>query len=225
MSPILLSHSDSSFDYKVTSITCLLIALKVHNHTIVKPSTLADLSQGEITTHDILVMEHMILGSLSYHLCPPTTYSFISSLCAFLPSRMKGTSAGKGFVQNCFFLAELSIMDISLRTVPPSVTAFTIIMHVLDTIDGGRVFMSSTDEKESFIEKVQTSLNIGCSCYNESMGSAASNNRQIIMKLCNRCRFFDEEFAREDEDSMIKESRDDSSPVTVKMPSDLRDAS
>lgn len=108
---------------------------------------------------------------------------------------------------------------------PPSVTAFTIIMHVLDTIDGGRLFMSSTDEKESFIEKVQTSLNIGCSCYNESMDST-SNNRQILVKLCNRCRFFDEDFVHEDEDSMInKESRDDSSPLTVKMSSELRDAS
>ena len=185
-------YSDSSFDYKVSSISCLFIALKVHSRKTIKPIALASLSQGEITVHDILAMECMILKTLSFRLCPPTTYSFISSLSALLPSRVK-EDTGADFVQKSFFLAELATMDIRFSTISPSVTAFAIIMHILDTMDDGNFL--SLDEKKAYTEKLEKTLNItSCDCYYTYGGKdcrSSNNIRQMLKILCSRCDHFD----------------------------------
>lgn len=126
----------------------------MYNHKTVETKTLADLSNGEITVNDILIMECMILEALSFNLCPPICCSFLRSFYAFLPPGAKN-AAGQDLIKRASFLAELSVMDISFRTLHQSSIAFAAILNALDTMDQNFLLPS---EKEHFIRKIECSL-------------------------------------------------------------------
>ena len=161
----------------MASITCLYIALKVHNHKTVETRTIANLSNGEITVNDILWMECMILESLSFDLCPPICCSFIRSFYAFLPSGAQNAT-GQDLIQRASFLAELSVMEISFRTLHQSSIAFAAISTALDTMDQNFLLPS---EKEHFIRKIECSFTITtCTC----------TIRNMLTRTCLRCNYF-----------------------------------
>ena len=99
-------------------------------------------------------MECMILEALSFNLCPPICCSFLRSFYAFLPPGAKN-AAGKDLIKRASFLAELSVMDISFRTLHQSSIAFAAILNALDTMDQNFLLPS---EKEHFIRKIECSL-------------------------------------------------------------------
>lgn len=175
--------SDSSFDYKVASVTCLLIALKVHNRKTIQPSTLANLSRnGEITVQHILTMECMILDALGYQLCPPTSHSFVSLFYAFLPSRVKDAASGQDFLQCALYLADLSVMDSPLCSIDQSLVAFAMVLCTLETLDGGNYL--SDHEKEIFIKKIETSLGRSGG---DGLQEMTTRIKDMLMNLCLRC--------------------------------------
>jgi hypothetical protein len=150
-------HScDSTFAYKLASITSIYIALKVYNRKTIKTATLSDLSRGEITVKDILAMEYVMLDALSYNLCPPTCYSFTESFCTYLPSNVRET-AGQYILQEATFLAELSVMDLAFQGMIPSHISFASMLNVLDGIEE-TIF--SRSEKAYFVTKVEECLEI-----------------------------------------------------------------
>ena len=149
-------YRNSTFAYKLASITCLNIALKVHNRTTVQPSDLADLSRGEITVQDILGMESMILNTLAFKLCPPVSHSFISTFANFLPSIARN-EIGQYIVQKAFFLSELSTMVLSCKSMPPSFIAFAAILNALDEINDS---LLSKSDRDTFVQKIEDSLEI-----------------------------------------------------------------
>jgi hypothetical protein len=124
--------SKTSFDYKLVSITALYIALKVHNRTTIKASTLSSLSRGEITVGDIISMESLMLDALSYHLCPPTCYTFISLFYAFVPVSVRQSAAGHPLMQHAVYLTELSVMDVSFRSLKASHIALAAMLNVME---------------------------------------------------------------------------------------------
>jgi hypothetical protein len=177
-------YSDSSFDYKVASITCLFIALKVYNHRTVETKTLANLSNGEIVVNDILFMECMVLKVLSFNLCPPLSCNYIRSFYAFLPSRAQN-EIGQDFIKLASYLTELTVMELSFRILDQSTVAFAAVLHSLEIMDHHVADFVSSSEKDIFLSKIEFSLN----------GTLRSNSKvarckKMFHKLCNRCRYF-----------------------------------
>jgi Cyclin len=123
----------TDFVYKLASITALYIALKVHNRTTIKASTLSSLSRGEITVSDIIDMESLMLDTLSYHLCPPTCYTFISLFYAFVPASVR-ERVGHPLMQHAIYLTELSVMDISFQSVKASHIALAAMLNVMEVM-------------------------------------------------------------------------------------------
>jgi len=139
---LLVINRVTGYIYKLASITALYIALKVHNRTTIKASTLSNLSRGEITVGDIIAMESMMLNALSYHLCPPTCYTFINLFYTFVPISVRESPIGHQLMQHAVFLAELSVMDISFQCLKASHIALAAMMNVMDLM-GEEVLPSS----------------------------------------------------------------------------------
>ena len=198
-------YSDSSFDYKVASITCLFIALKVYNHRTVETKTLANLSNGEIVVNDILFMECMVLKVLSFNLCPPLCCNYIRSFYAFLPSRAQN-EIGQDFIKIASYLTELSVMDLSFRILDQSVVAFAAVLHSFEIMDHHVADFISASEKDIFLSKIEFSLN----------GTLRSNNKvarckKMFYMLCNRSRYFQKENMRKSTRLVANDdTRDDS---------------
>ena len=192
---VLLYDSDSTFAYKLASITCLNIALKVYNRKNVMPSTLAELSRGEITAIDILAMECMILESLSYNLCPPTCTSFIWAFHSFLPPSVKGTKLGEEVVEKAIFLSELSVMELSFKDILPSHIAFAALLNVMDCILYEDLLSES--ERAAFATKVEECLKLkNFRCHPFAGKWMLNRTREMLVLVSQRSSYFEQ--ARDD---------------------------
>ncbi|GFH55987.1 hypothetical protein CTEN210_12463 [Chaetoceros tenuissimus] len=122
----------STYSYKLASITALHIALKVHNRTTIKATTLADLSKGEISATDIIHMETIMLKALDYHLCPPTCQTFIVLFAELLPVSVLESSIVSHIIQQAMYIAELSTMHLLMKGVKASVVSVGAMWKVMD---------------------------------------------------------------------------------------------
>lgn len=147
-----VSLSNTTVAYKLAVITALYIALKVHNRKTIKTATLASLSKGEISVHDIISMESLMLNALSYKLCPPTCYYFVGALCNSLSSAVEKT-VGPYVMHQAVFISELSVMDACFKDMKPSRIAFAAMLNVIDCLDSK---ILSPFERAAFLQEVET---------------------------------------------------------------------
>ena len=186
----------------------------MYNHKTVETKTLADLSNGEITVNDILIMECMILEALSFNLCPPICCSFLRSFYAFLPPGAKN-AAGQDLIKRASFLAELSVMDISFRTLHQSSIAFAAILNALDTMDQHFLLPS---EKEHFIRKIECSLD----------GTHRSQRNIVVIRnmfalLSRRCCYFQKVNTNENHIDVRDDTMPHASETEISCHIDVRD--
>ncbi len=201
-------HSDSPIQYKVASITCLFIAQKVYNGSSLFSKTLSDLSDGEVSSADIIQMESMIINVLSFELCPTIACSYVRSFYALLPQSAQN-AAGQDLIHIATFLTELSVMDISFKNLEQSSIAFAAILNALDSMDQN-LFL--TREKEDFLRKIECSLG-----FSESEKTILRLRRKLAV-LSNRCHFFPKDNA-----NAMKRSEIDYLRAARRIPVDARD--
>mmetsp|Transcript_1084 Transcript_1084/g.1938 ORF Transcript_1084/g.1938 Transcript_1084/m.1938 type:complete len:506 (-) Transcript_1084:146-1663(-) len=166
----------SSFDYKLASITALYIALKVHNRTTIKASTLSSLSRGEISVGDIIAMESLMLDALSYHLCPPTCYTFVSLFYTFVPVSVR-ESVGHPLMQHAIYQTELSVMDISFQTLKASHIALAAMLNVIEMM--GEDAMPSW-ARSSFVRDVEQCM-LKARLQRRQGDAAAANVTRVVV--------------------------------------------
>ena len=157
--PSFFTYSKSTYSYKLASITALHIALKVHNRTTIKATTLADLSKGEISATDIIRMETMMLKALDYHLCPPTCQTFIVLFAELLPVSVRESSVlVSHIVQQAMYLAELSTMHLLMKGVKASVVSIGSMLNVMDMMVGENALRR--DDCVGFLKRLRTAFNL-----------------------------------------------------------------
>lgn len=63
--------------YQLAALSCLYLAVKVHENNVLAPHLVARLSNGERSSEDIETMELQILQALKWRVHPPTAQSFV----------------------------------------------------------------------------------------------------------------------------------------------------
>jgi hypothetical protein len=85
---------------------------------------------------------------------------------------------GQFVIQKTFFLAELSVMDLSFKCMSPSHVAFGAILNVLDEIDDSLV---SKSDRDTFVQRVEECLRIRCQSNSSVAGGKLMLNRARVM--------------------------------------------
>ena len=130
---ILNKYSDCA-GFKLAAITCLCLAIKVHNQKPLSMKSLSNLSNGEIAVQDISEMESIILKNLNWNLCPPIASIFCKYFILLLPYDTNVSVRRSILERSCFF-SELSLFQRSFVLLQQSEIAFAAILNAVDELN------------------------------------------------------------------------------------------
>jgi len=95
--------------FQLACITCLYVAIKVHEPIELDMSLLCELSRGSYTVSQIIRTEMIILEALQWRLNPPTTTAFVQHIFALLASSFSHDL--KPLMDIALYQAEVSVFD------------------------------------------------------------------------------------------------------------------
>jgi hypothetical protein len=148
---ILLITISNVRGYKMVVITCLYLAIKVHNQRPLSIKSLSDLNGGDITVLEITEMESILLETLKWNLCPPTASTFCTYFFLLWPIEATKSSMMQSILEQSCFFSELSLFDKSLLVLDQSEIAFA---ATLNAIEGVSPNSLSFKDKLSFINDI-----------------------------------------------------------------------
>lgn len=124
--------------FQLAAMTTLYLAIKLYENRSLKITSLIELSRGKFMPEHISAMEESILRSLSWHVHPPTTLSFIHHLMLLIPDTCPPT-VKHDILELSRFLSELSICDYYFVLQKRSSIAIACLLNSLDTITEERL--------------------------------------------------------------------------------------
>lgn len=118
--------------FQLASISCLYVAVKIHEHAAVSPTFLEKLSNAEFTVKDVERMEILILQSLKWRLSTPTALAFLRQYLAIVPSVMLKGSLREEVFQIAKYQTEVALSDYKYVSVNASTVAYSALLNALD---------------------------------------------------------------------------------------------
>ncbi len=119
--------------FQLTVLTCLYTAVKVHEAEALEPRTVASISRGAFTEHEIVAMEVTILQALLWRLNPPTATACLHFMMELIRPLM--TSLQQDAVYDLAnFQIELALEEYEYATLPPSVVATAALMNAIEQL-------------------------------------------------------------------------------------------
>lgn len=104
-------------DFQLAAMTCLYLAIKVHEPKIIETGLLSELSRGCYTPQDFQRMELNVLFDLKWHLHDPTPQSYLMYFLALIPSQKNNTRIDrKSVLELARYQIELSVVEYDLMT-------------------------------------------------------------------------------------------------------------
>jgi hypothetical protein len=104
--------SKAKFDrreYQLAAITCLYIAVKLHEPFEMDAGLMSKLSRGVHSAEDITTMEYDILVALQWKMNGPTPFQFVNYILVLLPDSAR--SVAPELYENSHFQTELAVGD------------------------------------------------------------------------------------------------------------------
>jgi len=95
--------------FQLTAMTCLYIAIKVHETVGIEPQILTSLSRGAYSEGQFEEMERKILVSIKWLLNPPTALSFLHQFLSLLPKNTLSEEDIEEIVELATFQIESAI--------------------------------------------------------------------------------------------------------------------
>lgn len=128
--------------YRLSSLTALYLALKVHCSTKVSPKVFATLSNGAFRQSELSTMETDILFALQFRISPPSKKGMLDLYIGALLSVKNHANATyipnkltwKRISNIASYLCELSIMEERLRFYSPSMIAFSSLLVSMENL-------------------------------------------------------------------------------------------
>jgi len=121
-------------EYQLVAMTCLYIAIKIHEPLEMETSLLADLSRGCYTEMEFANMEKKILEALIWRVSGPTPLAFSQNLLLFLPETIHSSVRGAVF-DYCRYQTELAIADHYFVKIKPSLTGTAALLNAMEGMD------------------------------------------------------------------------------------------
>eukprot|EP00934_Nitzschia_sp_Nitz4_P006681 Nitzschia sp. Nitz4//scaffold14_size191712//50978//51916//NITZ4_001708-RA/size191712-processed-gene-0.304-mRNA-1//-1//CDS//3329536882//6671//frame0 len=121
-------------EYQLVAMTCLYIAIKIHEPLEMETSLLADLSRGCYTEMEFANMEKKILEALVWRVNGPTALGFVQQFLLFLPQTIHSAVVLAVF-DYARFQTELAIADHSSVKTKPSVMGMAALMNAMEGMD------------------------------------------------------------------------------------------
>ena len=121
-------------EYQLVAMTCLYIAIKIHEPLEMETSLLADLSRGCYTEMEFANMEKKILEALIWRVSGPTPLAFTQNLMLFLPETIHSSVRGAIF-DYARYQTELAIADHFFVKIKPSLTGTAALINAMEGMD------------------------------------------------------------------------------------------
>jgi Cyclin, N-terminal domain/Cyclin, C-terminal domain len=120
--------------FQLAAMTCLYMAIKIHEPEAMEPRIVAQLSRGVYTEQQVTDVELEILDAIQWRMNPPTALSFINNFLALVPESTMSQSDRDTVYSAAKFQIELAVHEYSLVTVDESTLAFAAVMNALETV-------------------------------------------------------------------------------------------
>lgn len=137
-------------EYQLVAMTCLYIAIKLHEPLEMETSLLADLSRGCYTEMEFANMEGKILEALVWRVSGPTALGFIQHFLMFLPETIHQAVATAIF-DYARYQTELAVADHSCVKLRPSIVGMAALLNAVEGMDTS---LLSLKVQSKFIRKV-----------------------------------------------------------------------
>lgn len=121
-------------EYQLVAMTCLYIAIKLHEPLEMETSLLADLSRGCYTEMEFANMEKKILEALVWRVSGPTALSFVQHYLLFLPQTVH-SAVVLAVWDYARYQTEMAISDHSFVDTKPSVVGMAALMNAMEGMD------------------------------------------------------------------------------------------
>jgi len=121
-------------EYQLVAMTCLYIAIKLHEPLEMETSLLADLSRGCYTEMEFANMEKCILEAIEWRVSGPTPLAFVLHFISFLPDLIS-SSVVEAIFDYARYQTELAIGDHYFVKTKPSVVGMAALLNALEGMD------------------------------------------------------------------------------------------
>lgn len=121
-------------EYQLVAMTCLYIAIKLHEPLEMETSLLADLSRGCYTEMEFANMEKCILEAIEWRVSGPTPLAFVLHFVSFLTPTIS-SSVVEAIFDYARYQIELAIADHGFVKLKPSVIGMAALLNALEGMD------------------------------------------------------------------------------------------
>jgi len=121
-------------EYQLVAMTCLYIAIKLHEPLEMETSLLADLSRGCYTEMEFANMEQCILEAIEWRVSGPTPLAFVLHFISFIPDIIS-SAVVEAIFDYARYQTELAIGDHHFVKSKPSVVGMAALLNALEGID------------------------------------------------------------------------------------------
>ncbi len=125
-------------EYQLVAMTCLYVAIKLHEPLEMETSLLADLSRGCYTEMEFADMEKNILEAIEWRVSGPTPLAFVLHYISFLPDIIS-SSVIEAIFDYARYQTELAIGDHYFVKTKPSVVGMAALLNALEGMDSNLV--------------------------------------------------------------------------------------
>jgi hypothetical protein len=194
-------------EYQLVAMTCLYIAIKLHEPLEMETSLLADLSRGCYTEMEFANMEQLILEGIDWRVSGPTPLAFVLHFLTFLPNNIS-PSVEEAIFDYARYQTEIAIANHSFVKIKPSVIGMAALINSIEGMDTSLVPERVQDR---FIRTIimYTSIDI------EAVEITQASLSNILFSLLDEVgtkkyeRLFDEDSDEEDVDLSDDEEDED----------------
>jgi Cyclin, N-terminal domain len=133
LSPMGQDALQSRNTYQLASMTCLYMAIKIHERQAMSPDVISQLSQGSYSPKQVEQMEAMILTALDWRMNPPTMTSFARELLATTVAHLSPREHEVA-LELARLQCEVATAAYHLISTPRSVIALAAIANALESL-------------------------------------------------------------------------------------------
>lgn len=140
--------------FQLASITCLYMAIKIHEPTVLSVESVMTLTRGAYTSDQIEAMERLILGSIKWLMNPSTPHIFLPYLCE-LAVTMDSRLSLKTVQELAVLQIENTMNDYETGLIPSSTLALASVFNAIDSMG-----ISSVEQQQAMQNEFRALMNL-----------------------------------------------------------------